>query len=121
MSEIETDLQDLLDVEMVCLKWRLTIGSHQSHLSVCLPVSFVLAWSRKLVQHHYGELPLEPHYQATVQLEMESVNLAELQIGQTLETGHALDLPLALHLSNGEQYQVKLGAKDGVKAIQIVD
>ena len=121
LSEIETDLQDLLDVEMICLKWRLTIGRHQSHLSICLPVSFVLAWSRKLVQHHYGELPLEPHYQATVQLEMESVKLTELQIGQTLETGHALDSPLALHLSNGEQYQVKLGAKDGVKAIQIVE
>ena len=70
---------------------------------------------------NYGELPLEPHYQATVQLEMESVKLTELQIGQTLETGHALDSPLALHLSNGEQYQVKLGAKDGVKAIQIVE
>ena len=121
LSEIETDLQDLLDVEMFCLKWRLTIGSHQSHLSVCLPVSFVLAWSRKLVQHHYGELPLEPHYQATVQLEMESVNLAELQVGQTLETGHAVDLPPTLYLSNDQQYHVKLGSRDGVKAIQIVD
>ena len=121
LSEVEIDLQDLLDVEVVCLKWRLTSGQHQSHLSMCLPVNFILAWSKKLVQHHYGELPLEPHHQATVQLEVEAVNLADLQVGQVFETGHSLDSPLTLELSNGDVHQVKLGAQEGMKAIQIVE
>ncbi|MBA61881.1 MAG: hypothetical protein CMJ76_05885 [Planctomycetaceae bacterium] len=121
LSEIEADLQELLDVDVVCLKWRLTIGKHQSQLSLCLPVNFILAWSKKLVQHHYGELPLEPHYQATVQLEVEAVNLADLQVGEVLETGHSLDNPLTLELSNGDLHQVRLGAKEGMKAIQVVE
>ncbi len=121
LSEIETDLQEQLDVEMICLKWRLTIGTHQSQIGLCLPVQFVMAWSRKLIQHHYGELPLEPHYQAQVLLEVAEVELAALRPGTLLETGHALDTPLTLELANGDNHRVKLGAQDGMKAMQVVD
>ena len=51
----------------------------------------------------------------------EAVNLADLQVGQVFETGHSLDSPLTLELSNGDVHQVKLGAQEGMKAIQIVE
>ena len=121
LSEIEADLHDLLDVEMVCLKWRLTIGQHQSQLRMCLPVNFVLAWSKKLIQHHYGELPLEPQYEAIVQLDVERINLTDLKVGTVVDTGHSIDKPLTLKLSNSELHPVKLGAKEGMKAIQVVE
>ena len=121
LPEIETDLEELLDVEMVCLKWRLTIGSHQSQMGLCLPAGFVLAWAKKLIQHHYGELPLEPQYEAVVEFSTGNVDLSQLEVGGVIETGHSPEKPLKLTITNGDQHQVRLGAKDGMKAFQIVE
>ena len=121
LPEIESDLEEILDVEMVCIKWRLSVGKHQSQMGLCLPVSFVLAWAKKLVQHHYGELPLEPQYDAVVELVTDDVELSKLEVGDVLAPGHSIETPLTLHVSNGDQLKVKLGAQDGRKAFQIVE
>ena len=56
-----------------------------------------------------------------VELVTDDVELSKLEVGDVLATGHSIETPLTLHVSNGDQLKVKLGAQDGRKAFQIVE